>query len=39
VAAIKAGAEHVSVPFAVAKEMARHPFSEQAIQQFDLACG
>jgi transaldolase len=39
IAAIKAGAEHISVPFEVAKEMARHPLSEQAIQQFDLASG
>ena len=39
VAALKAGASHVAVPFEVAREMARHPFSEQAIQEFQLANG
>jgi transaldolase len=39
VAALNAGAQHIAVPLQLAKEMARHPLSEQVIQRFDLANG
>jgi len=37
VAALGAGAYHLSLPLAVLKQMAHHPLSEQAIQDFDWA--
>ena len=39
VAALNAGAQHVALPLEVVKQMASHPLSEQAIQQFDLISG
>ncbi len=37
VAALRAGAHHLTLPLEVIKEMARHPLSEQAIAEFDRA--
>jgi transaldolase len=39
VAARNAGAHHLSLPFEIIRQMAHHPLSEQAIQQFDLVIG
>ncbi len=39
VATLNAGARHMTLPFDVIKEMARHPLSEQAVERFDLAVG
>jgi transaldolase len=39
VAALNAGAQHVALPLEIVKQMASHPLSEQAIQQFDLISG
>jgi transaldolase len=35
VEAVKAGADHLTMPLHVIKEMARHPLSQQAIEEFD----
>jgi transaldolase len=35
VEAVKAGADHLTLPLHVIKEMAHHPLSQQAIEEFD----
>jgi transaldolase len=35
VAALNAGAHHLTLPLQVIKEMANHPLSEQAMAQFE----
>ncbi len=37
VAALKAGVDHLAVPFEVIKRMSHHPLTQQAIEEFDLA--
>jgi len=38
VAALDAGAHHLTLPLEVIREMARHPLSEQAIERFSRFC-
>jgi transaldolase len=39
VAALKAGAHHLALPFELVKRMAHHPLSDQALQESDLVSG